>query len=455
MRVVRARILVFVLVLLMGMGQSWAASPVHVDRELDVEDYVLPAGLIIFSNLVFWGWGRLVLNSDYSDVTPSTIARNFREGWEWDDDAFATNQLGHPYQGQLYFAAARASGHDFWVSGVYTFFGSLQWEYFMENELPSYNDLITTTFGGIAVGEALYRLSANLLEPDSSGGERIAREVGAGLLTPTHGLSRVINGEVNEHRERVEDWPSRGAIMVGPDLLRSDTSTISLRSLRFGLLVEYGELQQTSNFRPFDWFTLSSSLNLFEGKPQRGQIDILGLLARWKFDCGGTCVLGLNQHYAYIDTPIFKVGTSSVGASLMGEFEWQHFRLRTGAHADIIALGGFSSLTSADFALNYSLGPGGMVRAFGALRWMRNRDSGWFNHFELRAQNTRYFLRSLNGLDGNEYAGVTSGHLHVPIYGNLGLVFGVDVYDRQTVPDVGENIFSSYYTEQLFLLWKL
>ena len=101
------------------------------------------------------------------------------------------------------------------------------------------------------------------------------------------------------------------------------------------------------------------------------------------------------------------------------------------------------------------MGTGGMVRTFAWLRWMRDPYSGWFNHFELRASNTRYFLRSLNGFEGNEYAGVTSGHLHLPIYGALGLVFGIDVYDRQTIPDEGKNIFSSYYTEQVFLLWKL
>lgn len=95
------RILLTICILFGGIQDVQASSPVIETEELDVVDYVLPAGLALFSNLVFWVWGLTVLQAEYSEISPSSIATNFREGWEWDEDAFATNQLGHPYQGQL------------------------------------------------------------------------------------------------------------------------------------------------------------------------------------------------------------------------------------------------------------------------------------------------------------------------------------------------------------------
>lgn len=189
----------------------------------------------------------------------------------------------------------------------------------METERPSYNDLITTTFGGVAVGEALFRLSSHMLEPSASGGKRFVRELAGGLIAPTHGLTRVVRGKTVEDGTSAEPYQVNGAVMIGPDRLRSDSRDWALRSMRFGFLVEYGRLGPSSKFHPFDWFLLTSALNLYEGKLQRGTIDLLGLVAKWNFDCGGTCLVGINQHYAYVDTSIFKVGTSSIGASLMGD----------------------------------------------------------------------------------------------------------------------------------------
>jgi len=46
-------------------------------------------------------------------------------------------------------------------------------------------------------------------------------------------------------------------------------------------------------------------------------------------------------------------------------------------------------------------------------------------------------------------------HFHIPIYGPLGSFREVGIYNRQTIPDEGQNILSSYYPEQIFLFWKL
>jgi hypothetical protein len=338
---------------------------------------------------------------------------------------------------------------------MYAFFGSLQWEFFMENELPSYNDLIVTTFGGMAGGEILYRLSMEVLDPSTSGWERFGREFAATLISPANGVTRLINGDSWASGVRTSEAKTRGAIMLGPDLIRSEESRKpEFRSVRLGLILQYGDWHRGTKFEPYDWFLFSGSINGSRDGFQRAALDSTGLLARWNFGCGGECVVGINQHFSYNDTPVFQVGATSFGGTLMGDFVLgENWSLRTGFHLNWIALGGFNALADTTIEREYNLGTGGMSRGFVWFRYRRS-DTRWFNHFELRLSNTRYFLRTLSGANGMEYAGVTSGHFHVPIIDGLGLVLGVEVYDRQTLPDEGKNLFSSYYTEQAFLLWK-
>lgn len=206
-----------------------------------VVHWVMPAGLALFSNAAFWAAGRFVLDAPYSRIGIDSVERNFTEGFEWDVDAFSTNQLGHPYQGGLYFNGARANGHGFWVSSAYALFGSLQWEMFMENELPSYNDVVTTTFGGVALGEALFRLSSAVLDDSSSGWERAGREVAAGVLAPTHGLARVLHGQVVADGSAQAVPPIRASVLLGPDRILQDATEFELRSLRAEANVIYGD----------------------------------------------------------------------------------------------------------------------------------------------------------------------------------------------------------------------
>ncbi len=424
------------------------------EPELGVWNYVLPFGIAMTQNFVFWGFSNLVTQTSFSAVNWETIQRNFRVGFEWDVDSFSTNQFGHPYQGGLYFAAARASKLGFWTSTLYTFVGSLQWEMFMETELPSYNDLVTTTFGGAMAGEVLYRLSSAILDPSTSGGERFGREIAATLLSPTVGLTRLINGEIVEDGPTPIDPDINVELMLGPDRLRQDGSDLDLASLNLGIEIEYGDLAPKSSFEPFDWFKVSGSVNVNKRGLQRGAVDAIGFLTRHNFGCGpGECLMGINLHYSYLDTPIFQVGTSSAGGLFRARFDLSDsISLTAGAQLNLIALGGMNSLYP--LAEAYDLGSGILARN-GVVLGYDTGNKDWFREFELAVSNTRYFIRVLRGVDGNEYAGVTRFHLHTSIFDGVGVILGAALYDRQTFPDEFPNVSSSYYTEQLFLVWKI
>ncbi len=122
-----------------------------------------PFVMTAFQNTVVWAWDFFVLQKNYARINPRIWKRNLKEGWKWDDNHFAINFFGHPYQGSFYFVGARGMGYGFYPSFLYTLGGSFVWEMFCEREYPSTNDLIVTSLGGTMYGEILYRLSQRLL----------------------------------------------------------------------------------------------------------------------------------------------------------------------------------------------------------------------------------------------------------------------------------------------------
>lgn len=72
-----------------------------------------------------------------------------------DHDLWVVNYIGHPYQGGFYYNTVRAQGANFWQSSLFCIGQSVFWEYGWEAgmEQPSLQDLITTPFLGIVVGE--------------------------------------------------------------------------------------------------------------------------------------------------------------------------------------------------------------------------------------------------------------------------------------------------------------
>ena len=120
------------------------------------------------SNLFTFLTDRYILNYDFSRVGFNSWKHNIQTGWEWDTDRFGMNFIVHPYSGSAFFNAARSSGYDFWESVPFAFLGSLEWEYFGENTLPSYNDIINTPVNGIFLGEAIYRIGSDILDDQTT-----------------------------------------------------------------------------------------------------------------------------------------------------------------------------------------------------------------------------------------------------------------------------------------------
>ena len=125
----------------------------------------------------------LALGKEYLKISPGSIRDNLGSDWVWDEDAFDTNQFGHPYLGGLMFNAARSNGIGFWGAAIYSFVGSAFWELVMETDTPSINDQIFTPTSGVLLGEALHRFG-RAIRWNRGRGASLQREILAGIVDP-------------------------------------------------------------------------------------------------------------------------------------------------------------------------------------------------------------------------------------------------------------------------------
>ncbi len=295
------------------------------------KSYLIPAleipGFILalnaFDRLVFSNQeenGKKVYSSNFSTFWDHLI----HGPWGYDHDKFPVNQLGHPYQGTIYYGFARSADLNFWESLGYTFLGSFLWETGGETTHPSVNDQVASGIAGGFFGEALFRMASLLLE---SGGGKLGfwRELGAAVLSPPTGFNRLVFGDRFKAVFPSRDPAVFQSVQLGGGYVVSDrTGSSDTRkyheSLRYSM--DYG-LPGKPNYnykRPFDYFQfeagVSAQSNVFE------DITTRGLLLGTKYEVGNPYrgIWGLYGSFDYISPKFFRV--SSTAASLGTTFQW-------------------------------------------------------------------------------------------------------------------------------------
>lgn len=257
--------------------------------------YVIPAAEIFFGNIAL-NLACRAAGMEWAVIDAGTMKRNLTTAWVYDVDQFKINQIGHPYGGAMAFSTARSSGHGFWMSSLYAFVGSWMWEVFMENELPSVNDQITTPVGGAFLGEVLHRWGQSV-RADGGADPGIARRVLAGLIDPVGELNAAVSGKA---------WR-----LVPPPRLHAHVGLGAMVQLGQGvqapvqleLAVAHG-LPSDLPFhprRPFDHFDLEASIQAGTEEIQ-GAFDLRGLIVgRAIGDEHRRGLWGLYGSYDYVD----------------------------------------------------------------------------------------------------------------------------------------------------------
>lgn len=381
-------------------------------------------------NVLIWTADRYVLGKDWARIDLHTWERNLRTGFVWDGDGFSTNQFSHPYHGGLYYTAARDHGFSYWESAPFTFVGSLQWELFAENEPPSLNDLVNTTLGGMAMGEMLYRAASLVLDTETTGRERVGREVAAGLLSPVRGFNRLVRGDVSRREPTPEEWrPASFATWGSMGYLKlSDRETFPHGEDQFfaDLELRYGDAYRGPARRPFDAFDMRVQFTTKEGRLV-SHARLLGLLAAETLHWTERAELrlALFQQYNLIDTVAYEVGGQAFSVSLLSQYQLsEKGNLKTALHLNGSVLTGISSEHSGRPGRDYDYGPGLGLQA--QVVYAR----GPWDVLTLEAGSS--YILALSA-EGTRHA-VHSGQLQVdmPVWGSLGLGAEFNLFLRQS-----------------------
>lgn len=329
---------------------------------------VLELGVVEF---IPWALARWIRHwedpeDNWARITPETMWRNLKEGWEYDGDNFLTNNFSHPYHGSLYFNVGRTNGYTFWESSVWAFAGSAAWEYFGETFRPSINDWVATSINGINLGEMLYRLSSIVTDNTASGSKRLFQEIGGAFLNPVRGINRLISGEtyrIFPNNEESDPKSFSTAYNFGIRRWITDYDMPKQKDLNEGFLsvsLYYGNLFSGNIKKPFSSFNVSAVLST--GSPSLTNLQSFGNLYGWnlvkKEKTKHLLLLSLN--YNYFNNPEFNYGGTSLTPHLVSVINvGTETNLFTNIGIDLIAMGATPTDYYEDVeGRNYDFGPG-------------------------------------------------------------------------------------------------
>ncbi len=236
-------------------------------------------GEVVATDAFFHLLTRYVIQEDYAQISWASIKNNFRMGLMWDNDEFETNIFSHPYQGGLYFNAARSNGLNFWESAPYALLGSAIWEFFLETQPPSINDILSTPLGGMAFGEMTYRLSSLVLNGRARGWRRVWHELAAAALNPVRAVNRVITGEAwrvgPQYVNREATVPYHIGMSAGYRLLNYHNSNVSCTHMAFmDVRMRYNNPFAIEGNIPFEHFDFRMMFNFSPRHPIIGEVNL-------------------------------------------------------------------------------------------------------------------------------------------------------------------------------------
>ncbi|MDR1195999.1 MAG: DUF3943 domain-containing protein [Endomicrobium sp.] len=338
-------------------------------------------GEVALINVVVHTFDRFITNEDYAQVSFEDIGNNFRRGFVLDNDDFSMNTFFHPYNGSLYFNAARANGLSFWQSAPYTFAGSLMWEFLGENSAPAINDFISTSIGGIALGEMTHRVSMLALDDSSRGLERACREILAGLISPMDLFNRLLSGKAwryspSKNGENVYLKENFQIYLSIFNRFMTDLDHNRDRSnMALGLTAIYGASFTDKERLPYDFFIADIDFNIIGNQPTFAETTIVGALwgKQWEKE-SNAFFAGIFQHFDYY-TSISLTNEGKIPyefaetASFGGGFYFKRQKNEDNPpvfygniHINLVLLGASESDHYSVYERNYNFGSGYSVK---------------------------------------------------------------------------------------------
>ncbi|GAA4322228.1 hypothetical protein GCM10023149_22430 [Mucilaginibacter gynuensis] len=369
------------------------------------------------AEVIPWTYDRYVAQVDYAKISWKTVGHNIKPGsWSWDNDPFQTNQFGHPYHGSQFFNAFRTNGYSFWQSAQAAVVGSYLWETFAENQAPSPNDFVNTSFGGIVLGEMTYRLSNKIVNNNSRGFKRQVSEVMGFIVSPMNGLNRILDGKWGKVSGLAKRDSSKisAEFDIGLRKFNADESNL-ITSGRFGW---YGHARfiYGTPYEDYDTPFSNITINAEFGQDDSTKVNVIsvyGSLAGWEIKSTGRTqhLAILSANYDYIRNEAFFYGAQSVKMNLYSNYNIsKKIKANTtlGAGPVILAAVPDPYLYK---GRNYNYGPGFAINGGGGF----NIANKFFYNFYYRGG----WMKTLNGNESSYFLHTVSTEVSYAIVKDL------------------------------------
>ena len=383
---------------------------------------------------------------DWADVGWDSWKENLGKLPSWDWDLYTTNWFAHPYQGAMYYNAARSLKMNYFTSMSYAITGTAMWEYFGEDLPPSSNDFITNILGGIYLGEVMFRLSENILDDRARGGQRRTKEILGALINPMGGMNRLFYCELGKHYEvRNHLKGNIDAHLYAGNITMLSTSRTSNQDVipLLGYHLTYGSLEEgRHNYSPFDLFWLNTWIRFdnYDNSNEGFQVAkpvfnfsssalIHGRNLNSRF--AGIKLYGLFQDYEYLNTYTYKFGLLSFCLGAIQEFEIGKSRLMARSEFGIAVLGAVES-TSIDWVRpdnqgderDYVMGHGMAFKSY--LDWKSTL-------FDMSVHYDLWYLPVASGPEGEETVQRLALQIKKPVSRRLMPAVLINYYKRKGV----------------------
>jgi hypothetical protein len=416
----------------------------------------VPVAEVLGAITFTWALDRYVLNADYARIGFQSWKINITQGMEWDNDRFGVNFVGHPYSGTLSYNAGRSNGYNYYQSFCFSLGGSLMWEYFGENTRPSYNDIIYTPVNGTFFGEIIYRLSSNILDDRTRGGERVFREIAAGLINPMRGINRLIHGETfrRTNKEVYEKEPINISLYGGYRQINDapyGAFGTSSYSAMFNAQFDYGNPFEIRKRKPFDFFKLRIDLNFGVGRKYLDNILGYAILFGKNKQLGKLALLiGGFQYYDYWDNNKFELGTIGFGGGVVTKYPLTRTsNLYTSMHLALVPFGG----NSPKFVLDTTLG-----RDYNFVGGLEAKFESTFNLGKYATATLRYYfywMHTYVGTNGNNFTHILKPRITVRIWKNLSIGTEAQLYYNDLYQRDRPGVHAIQTEQKVFLLFYL
>ncbi|MGO8693085.1 MAG: DUF3943 domain-containing protein [Rectinemataceae bacterium] len=290
----------------------------------------------LFDRFVYETYFPAVPDNGWADTTWTSWEANLKGPWHFDEDPWSGNEIGHPYQGAIYYAAARSNGLDFWESAAGTALGAFTWKIFGEVDDSNINDLVTTTMGGASVGEMFHRLYVETKREGS-----LIRFV----FGPVDAANDAVFGEGSWDRGA----ESRVSLSLEAGLVAPFVGSAPARELEPGFAGLNGEFGESivygdpfgEDAAPFDYFEQRLDVQLspsFWGVAFFSN-GILGSFPLADTELG-ELALAPSLHYDFIYGSFVELEANSLGLSLIGDRRFKDgFRFWGEFHLNAVVLG--------------------------------------------------------------------------------------------------------------------